>query len=48
MSRQAALWQYMMTPYQETGLEGRKRFRKKSGPNLVRWLRRQLNAAFGN
>ena len=42
MSRQTSLWQYMMTPVQATGLEGRKRFRKEAGPNILRWLRRQF------
>ncbi len=39
MSRQAALWQYVMTPRQETGLEGRKSFRQASVPGPLRWFR---------
>ena len=48
MSRQSALWQYMMTPTQETGLEGRKRFRKEPSPNLLRWLRRRMTSRLGD
>lgn len=44
MSRQTALWQYVMTPKPRTGLEGRRRFRQAPGPNLLRWLRRQFAA----
>ncbi len=39
MSRQAALWQYVMTPRQETGLEGRKSFRRESHSSPLRWFR---------
>ena len=42
MSRQIALWQYAMTPKLRTELEGRRRFRQASSPNLLRWLRRRL------
>ena len=42
MNRQTALWSYMMTPRQRTGLEGRKRFRQPVSKGPFWWLRKLI------